>query len=81
MRKKHKNFKSKLHRKFACFSFKHMENQHEHELASIENKKIQEHKHAMCTSAGPHPMPLLDQAYPDAHRVTESLHLRHLKYT
>jgi hypothetical protein len=39
MRKKHKKFKSKLHRKFACLSFNHMENQHEHKLAFIENKK------------------------------------------
>ena len=46
----------------------------------LKTRKIQEHKHAMCTLADPHPMPLLDQAQPAAHRVTESLHLRQVKY-
>jgi hypothetical protein len=42
-----------------------MENQHEHELASIENKKnsrTQACNIAMCTLADPHPMPMLDEA-------------------
>jgi len=53
--------------------------QHEHELP-WKTRKIQEHKHAICTSAGPHPVPLLDQGQPAAHCAAKSLHLRQLMY-